>query len=127
MGIIENPFIGGYINTTHIRDFPMITRIIKFNFLKLLLFFCIISIAQTSSFCDLKEGITREFDGPELKTISFTRHAYTASEDCRFPPQFLDQTQKMMEREAVFRHKFNVADGANVAQLCVYRSPQRKS
>ncbi len=98
----------------------MITRTIKFGCLKLLLFFCIISIAQASSFYDLKEGITREFDGSELETVSSTRNAYIASEDCRFSPQFLDQTQKMMEREAAFRHKCNVADGTNVAQLCVY-------
>lgn len=98
----------------------MIVRIIKLAYVKLLLFFCAISIAQASSFYDLKEGIAREFDGPELRDLSFTRHAHIASEDFRFSGQFLDQTRKMMERESVFRHKCSIAEGTNVAQLCIY-------
>lgn len=97
----------------------MIARIINFCCLKLL-FLCLISTAQASSFYDLKENITREFDGPALQGLSYTKGAYIASENFRFSPQFLTQTRKMIERESVFRHKCGIAEGTNVAQLCIY-------
>jgi hypothetical protein len=70
---------------------------------------------------DLKNNITYEFNSSECKHTSYTKHACMAEENFPFPSQFLDQTRKMMLREFDFRHKCNVAEGTNVAQLCIYR------
>ena len=90
------------------------------NYLKLLIFFCFICKAYAASFCDLKEGINFEVAPFQLHETSYTKFACIASEDCRFPPEFLEQTKKMMEREAYFRHKCGVKDSTNIAQLCIY-------
>lgn len=94
--------------------------LIKYICLKSLLFLCVISIAQASSFYDLNEGLTHKVDGTKLKSVSYTRGAYMVSEEFRFPPQFLTQTRNMMTRETLFRDKCSIAGGTNVAQLCVY-------
>lgn len=92
-------------------------NIINIIYMKLLLIFCVISIAQASLFYDLNEGIICTLDP---SSVSYTKNACIVSEDYQFPPQFLEQTQNMMARESLFREKCNIAGGTNVAQLCIY-------
>lgn len=88
----------------------------KYFFALLLIF----SHGHGQEFYDLNENIFKVIDASEIEKISYTKNAFMAAENFPFPQGFLDQTRKMITRENAFRNICSIADGTNIAQLCVY-------